>query len=260
MKPADALHEQYRDSSNFRKRATLVERFSTTRYSWYRWVFEQVRLGPGSRILELGCGPGSLWTRNVDKLGPGNCVVLSDFSAGMLRDCRAHLGGKSSRVSFCQLNAAVLPFRARSFDAVIANMMFYHVDDRPAALIDIRRVLTSNGVFYATTLGRESTRELHQSAFRVLGVSRRTGSEQFGLENGYELLASVFRHVETRRFANSLRITEVEPLNDYFRSMTPLISAPAERWTALSDYFQQMIRERGEIFVPFDLGMLLAHD
>ena len=260
MKPADALHEQYRDSSNFRKRASLVEKFSTTRYSWYRWVFEQLQLRPDSGLLELGCGPGSLWIRNVDKLAPGNRVILSDFSAGMLHDCRAILGAQSSRLCFCQLDAAALPFRGSCFDAVVANMMFYHVENRPAALADIRRVLTARGIFYATTMGRESMRELQQAAFGVLGVSRRTGGERFGLENGYELLASVFPCVETRRFENSLRITEVEPLIDYFRSMTPLIQAPTERWSALNDHFQQAIRERGEILVPLDLGMLLAHD
>jgi cyclopropane fatty-acyl-phospholipid synthase-like methyltransferase len=63
-----ALQQQYRDSSNFRKRSTLVGKFSTNRYSWYRWVFDQLSIGAGSAVLELGCGPGSLWKRNLDRI------------------------------------------------------------------------------------------------------------------------------------------------------------------------------------------------
>ena len=56
-----ALKEQYKDSSNFRKRVALHARFGTNRYSFYRWVFDQFDLSRVSAILELGCGPGFLW-------------------------------------------------------------------------------------------------------------------------------------------------------------------------------------------------------
>jgi ubiquinone/menaquinone biosynthesis C-methylase UbiE len=256
-----ALQQQYRDSSNFRKRSALVGKFSTNRYPWYRWVYEQLDLRSGAVVLELGCGPGSLWKRNLDRITPGSTIVLSDFSAGMLRDSGANLGVDRSRFSFCQLDAAVLPFRASCMDAVVANMMFYHVDDRPAALRDIRRVLRPDGRFYATTTGREYMRELNAVATQILQIPRHSPSaERFGLENGFEQLRSVFAQVEIRRYQNELRVTEVEPLIDYFASMEPFISPPPERWPALREYFQNAINERGEIVIPIDVGMLIAHD
>jgi SAM-dependent methyltransferase len=133
-----ALQQQYRDSSNFRKRAALVGKFSTNRYPWYRWVYDQLELSPDALVLELGCGPGSLWKRNLDRILPGSTIVMSDFSAGMLRDSQNNLGASRSSFSFCQLDGAALPFRPQCLDAVIANMMFYHVHDRPAALRDMR--------------------------------------------------------------------------------------------------------------------------
>jgi ubiquinone/menaquinone biosynthesis C-methylase UbiE len=263
MKQADnALQQQYRDSSNFRKRARLVGKFSTNRYPWYRWVCEQFEpLTSDSVVLELGCGPGSLWKRNLDRIPPGATIVMSDFSAGMLRDAQRNLGEHCSRFSFCQLDAAVLPFRSSSLDAVVANMMFYHVEDRPAALRDIRRVLRPHGRFYATTTTREHARELNAAATRILQISRRTpSSERFGLENGFELLQSVFPQVEIRHYQNVLRVTEVEPLIDYFASMEPFITAPPERWSALREYFQNSISEHGEIVVPNNVGMLIARN
>ena len=256
-----ALQQQYRDSSNFRKRSTLVGKFSTNRYPWYRWVYDQLDLGSGAVVLELGCGPGSLWKRNLDRIPPGGTIVLSDFSAGMLRDSAGNLGVNHSRFSFCQLDAGVLPFRASCLDAVVANMMFYHVDDRPGALRDIRRVLRPAGRFYATTTGREYMRELNAAAIQILQVPRHAPSaERFGLENGFEQLRTVFAQVELWRYHNELRVTEVEPLIDYFISMEPFISPPPERWPVLREYFQNAINERGEIIIPIDVGMLIAHD
>ena len=257
-----ALQQQYRDSSNFRKRSALVGKFSSNRYPWYRWVFDQFEeLSSGSAVLELGCGPGSLWKRNLDRIPPRSIIVLSDFSEGMLRDGRHNLGVNRSRFSFCQLDAAVLPFRASCFSAIVANMMFYHVEDRPAALRDIRRVLRPNGRFYATTTGREYMRELNAAATRILQIPRRTPSaERFGLENGFELLQSVFAKVEIRRYQNQLRVTEVQPLIDYFASMEPFISPSPERWTTLREYFQDTLRENGEIVIPIDVGIMIAHD
>ena len=257
----DGLREQYRDSGNFRKRTALVAKFGTNRHGWYRWVFEQFALRSNSSILELGCGPGNLWKPNLERLGQGVRVVASDFSTGMLLDCKRNLGAQAARLSFCQLDAGALPFRASSFDAVVANMMFYHVQDRPRAMHDIRRVLSPGGVFYATTTGRGYMREIQETAFQILGVSRRTASaERFGLESGFDQLASVFGRVETRNYRNSLRITAVEPLMDYYLSMVPFISASAEKWSAVREYFEQTIAEHGELVVSADIGMLIARD
>jgi ubiquinone/menaquinone biosynthesis C-methylase UbiE len=257
-----ALQQQYRDSSNFRKRSVLVGKFSTNRYPWYRWVYDQFEeLNSRSAVLELGCGPGSLWKRNLDRIPAGSTIVLSDFSAGMLRDSKVNLGAKSARFSFYQLDAARLPFRAACFNAVVANMMFYHVENRPGALQDIRRVLRPGGRFYATTTGRGYMRELNAAASRVLQIPGRTPSaERFGLENGFELLQSTFAQVETRRYQNELRVNEVQPLIDYFASMEPFISPQPERWEALRDYFETMMKQRGEIVIPIDVGILIAHD
>jgi ubiquinone/menaquinone biosynthesis C-methylase UbiE len=255
------LKEQYRDSGNFVRRLTLHRRFSTNRYGWYRWVFDQFELSNSPRIVELGCGPGALWKRNLARAPKSALVVLSDFSAGMLRDCLKNLGASAAPVRVCQLDARLLPFRDHTFDAVVANMMLYHVADRENALRDIRRVLTPAGRLYATTTGRSYMREINEADWRILGVPPRAGSaELFGLETGHEQLRAIFSEVETRRYASSLRVTESGPLMDYFLSMRPMIDPEPERWTALREYFEERIAREGEIVIPMDLGMLIARN
>lgn len=258
--PRQALKEQYKDSSNFRRRAALSGKFGTNGYGWYRWVFDKFDLRGRVSVVELGCGPGLLWKRNLDRV-PTGTIVLSDFSSGMLRDCARNLGADAGRFHFCQLDGAAMPFRDHTIDAVIANMMFYHVANRPAALRDIQRVLTRSGAFYATSTGRGYMRDINEAAFRILGTPPRAASaERFGLETGYDQLAAVFKQVETMRYENLLRVTESQSLAEYFQSMTPLVSAPPERWSALRDYFDGLIGDKGEISIPVVTGMLIARN
>ncbi|MEO6888365.1 MAG: transposase [Ktedonobacteraceae bacterium] len=48
------LDKQYNTSANLTARIQLHERFSTNPTDWYRWVFDQLAIPPGSRVLELG--------------------------------------------------------------------------------------------------------------------------------------------------------------------------------------------------------------
>ena len=100
--PADALKAQYEDSRNFRQRTALHARFGTNRYGWYRWVFDQIELGDEPRILELGCGPGAMWKRNLERTPDAALVVVSDFSAGMLRDAAENLERNAREFDFAR--------------------------------------------------------------------------------------------------------------------------------------------------------------
>jgi SAM-dependent methyltransferase len=256
-----ALKEQYKDSGNFRKRTALHARFGTNRYSFYRWVFDQFELASVRAMLELGCGPGALWQQNVDRLPARTQIVVSDFSAGMVREARANLGQRSEAAHFCQLDAGVLPFKNGSFDALVAMLMLYHVDDRPAAFAEIRRVLRTGGTLYASTMGRAHLRELRDIAGRIFGPSRVTSAaERFGLETGYDQLKSAFGSVELRRYRSSMHVTESQPVIDYFLSTARMRAVPAELLEKLRSEVDREIAEQGGLAVSSDLGLLVARE
>jgi ubiquinone/menaquinone biosynthesis C-methylase UbiE len=151
--PDHLLNEQYRNSGNLDARFEIHERFSTNPYGWHRWVFDQLNLDEHARVLELGCGPAYLWTKNSWRMPQGSAIALTDFSAGMLDDARNALAEDQDHFSFHQMDAQELNFDNGSFDAVIANHMLYHVPDRSAVFAHVRRVLADNGTFFATTNG-----------------------------------------------------------------------------------------------------------
>ena len=92
------------------------------------------------RILELGCVNAAMWKKRVDDLPEGCELLLTDLSAGMLEEARGQLGERE-HVRYAQVDAMEIPYGDAGFDAVIANMMLYHVPDIDRALAEIRRVL-----------------------------------------------------------------------------------------------------------------------
>jgi cyclopropane fatty-acyl-phospholipid synthase-like methyltransferase len=79
---------------------------------------ERLRLAPGKRLLDLGCGRG--WPGLYLARKSGCNVVLSDLPEPALRfaQARSEKDGLAQQVEIVRGSAVQPPFRARSFDAV----------------------------------------------------------------------------------------------------------------------------------------------
>jgi ubiquinone/menaquinone biosynthesis C-methylase UbiE len=104
-------------------------------------------LRPGMRLLDCGCGPGSITLGLAEAVAPGD-VVGVDVAVRQVERARALAAARGRpNVRFEVGSVYELPFSDGSFDAVFAHTLLLHVSDRPAALGEIRRVLRPGGVF-----------------------------------------------------------------------------------------------------------------
>ncbi|TML08077.1 MAG: methyltransferase domain-containing protein [Actinobacteria bacterium] len=101
---------------------------------------------PGRRLLDVGGGTGNYAVALRDE---GWDPVVCDRSPDML----AHAAAKG--VETVPADAQELPFADASFDAVMCVSMLHHVDDRPRALAEQRRVLRPGGRGALMTYTRE---------------------------------------------------------------------------------------------------------
>jgi ubiquinone/menaquinone biosynthesis C-methylase UbiE len=146
------LNNQYRNAGNLSARNDLHVQFSTNRYGWRRWLFDQVLaldLPTDAHVLELGAGPGWLWKENAARLPGGWKVILSDVSPGMVAEAQANLAGSGLDARFEVVDIQRIPFEDARFDLVMAHHMLYHVPELPAALSEVRRVLRPGRVWRA---------------------------------------------------------------------------------------------------------------
>ena len=254
------LTKQYHNAANLNDRIQLHTRFSTNTYGWHPWIFDQFKIAPRSRVLELGCGPGWFWSKNIERIPAEWDVTLSDFSPGMLAETRRNLASSGHPFSFEVIDVQSIPFAEASFDAVIANHMLYHVPDRPQALSEIRRVLRPDGRFYASTVGVGHLREIGELVRRfdpeiIFGI----GDEaNFTLESGAQQLAPYFSSVVLHRYEDALVVTEPEPLIAYILSGRVGASLEGERVAEFAAFVQHELAQQGAFHVTKESGLFEA--
>jgi SAM-dependent methyltransferase len=114
---------------------------------------------PGERILDLGCGDGTLTQQIADA---GATVVGVDASAEMVAAARAR--GLDAR----QMDATALRVEGE-FDAVFSNAVLHWVHDADAAIAGVRRALKPGGRFVGEMGGHTNTAAIMTAVRAVLG-------------------------------------------------------------------------------------------
>jgi SAM-dependent methyltransferase len=110
---------------------------------WRRRIIEAGELGPGKRLIDLGCGTGR-WT--IPLAAQSGCEALGlDRSAGMLEKARAK--DAERRVTWVQGDVEHLDVEPGSFDCAFMCLMMHHLTDHLATFRGVYRALRPGGVF-----------------------------------------------------------------------------------------------------------------
>mgnify|MGYP001779634450 FL=1 len=215
-----SLKTQYQNASNISARIRLHEMYYQNQTGWFPWIYHNCKITDGMRILEIGCGDGTLWNENMAKLPQNISAVLSDISEGMLRDVRRRIGS-DSRFSFQAFDCHRIPFASDSFDLVIANHVLFYCDDIAKVCCEVSRILVPGGRFLCSTYGASHMQEitaLVQEFDSRIQLSGDALYARFGLENGAELLAPYFSEISTQLYDDALYVTDAAPLIEYILS------------------------------------------
>jgi SAM-dependent methyltransferase len=103
-------------------------------------------LAPGLRVLDVGCGPGTITLDLARRVAPGP-VVGVDRAAEILEPARADADAQGiSNVTYEERDVYALAFGDSSFDVVHAHQLLQHLTDPVAALAEMRRVCAPGGV------------------------------------------------------------------------------------------------------------------
>jgi ubiquinone/menaquinone biosynthesis C-methylase UbiE len=105
-------------------------------------LVEAVSAASGTRVLDVGCGTGSVTLAVARLLGTnGRCIGI-DISDPMIAAARARADRESSRASFIRANAQFHAFDPESFDTIISRFGVMFFDDSAQGFANLRRVAT----------------------------------------------------------------------------------------------------------------------
>jgi ubiquinone/menaquinone biosynthesis C-methylase UbiE len=107
-------------------------------------------LGDGMRLLDVGCGPGTLTVDLARQLGPGGTVLGVDLSAVVVAEAEAHAAAQHvDNVVFRAGDFRDIPLGDEPFDVVHAHQVLQHLRDPVGALAAMARLARPGGIVAA---------------------------------------------------------------------------------------------------------------
>lgn len=103
-------------------------------------------LADGERILDVGCGTGSL-TFEIPKAANVAEIAAIDFSPVFVQEALRR--NTDTRIKIQQADACELPFQDQAFDRAMALLVLHFVPETGKAVAEMRRVVRSGGVVAA---------------------------------------------------------------------------------------------------------------
>jgi ubiquinone/menaquinone biosynthesis C-methylase UbiE len=128
-------------------------------------------ISDGDRILDVGCGTGSLTGVLAESAGVKSIVGI-DLAEVYLESARKTI--RDPRVAFKVGDATSLPFADQSFDRAFCMLVLQFVPDARKAVSEMRRVVRSGGVVAATvwdSFGGMPAHRLFWDAAASLGIA-----------------------------------------------------------------------------------------
>lgn len=110
-----------------------------------RFAQTHLRLKPGERVLDVGCGCGDDVRKMAMSIIPNGCAAGIDVSQSMIEEARRRSATFVAPVQFVVAAAEDLPWASAYFDACLADRVFQHLRNPALALNEMLRVMKPCG-------------------------------------------------------------------------------------------------------------------
>jgi SAM-dependent methyltransferase len=111
-------------------------------------------LQTGDRVLDVACGTGLISRLASERVGATGSVIGIDIAADMIDVAKSVPAPGGAAIKWRVADAASIPLPDGSVDVVLCQMGLMFMENRPAAIGEMHRVLASSGRLAINTPGR----------------------------------------------------------------------------------------------------------
>ena len=264
--------KQYIKSDNLEKRINIHE-YSTSDVNWHDYLLDKCDIKEGMNILDIGCGNGLLWYRERNLLPDNINIHLVDNSKAMLDSAKQiHFSEKDfytdKNIKFyyhiCDASNIneLSEINSKKFHRIMANHMLYHIDDSDRKLLlgAVNAMLTDDGKFIASTIGKNHMKEIFELAHEYDKNVKAPEwfSRGFNLENGKEQLDEFFSSVVMFYHDNNLLIPGWRAIYDYLCSLPGIEKVMRKNKEASVKFLKNRVTESKPFFISKSTGVFVA--
>lgn len=213
------------------------------------WMLDLIKLQPGNKILDVGCGSGKQCFSYYDYLKGNAEITGGDVSEDLLDQARAEDHKRNSGMKFVHLDFnKTFPFEHDQFDFISCCFAIYYAENVPFTISEMYRVTRPGGRLFTTGPMPENKKIFYDIIKEAINkpIPPMPGSSRYSSEF-LSTIKSLYSRVEVHIFENPLTFTSVEPYIEYTRAS---MSEDRKLWSSFfqnADDFENIIKAITEV-------------
>lgn len=184
------------------------------------WMINLIKLQPGNKILDVGCGSGKQCFSYHDNLTGQAEITGGDVSEDLLQQAREEDARRNTGMKFVYLDFnKKFPFEADKFDFVSCCFAIYYAENVPFTISEMHRVTAPGGRLFTTGPMPQNKQIFYDIIREATGkeIPPMPGSSRYSSEF-LSTIQSLYSKVEVHVFENPLTFEAVEPYIAYTRA------------------------------------------
>jgi SAM-dependent methyltransferase len=206
-------------------------------------------LKPGTRVLDVGCGPGGLASELADRVGADKVAAI-DPAPQFVEACRERIPGADVREGV----AEALPWADGEFDAALSSLVIAFMRDPDAGVSEMVRVTRSGGTVAACmwdiTTGGMTMLRIFWTAVRA--VDSRSQGERGMAGTAEGDIAERFERAGLEQVVGGALTARADyaGFEDFWEPFTLAVGPAGQHLRSLSDEQQAAVREACRAALP----------